>query len=839
MSESIVEGARAERASRQRSLLSLFLVSFFSISFETFLTRYFAVALFSQYSYWIISIAMLGYSVGGVILTLFEGFFQRRRREVMFLVPLALTVFTVLALAALRSNPFNPQEFQSPALWKGQVVYVLLYYLGLFPVFFLSGVFVGLNFLVFYREMGRVYAVDLFGAAAGALAILGLMFLLHPYHLPAAMLVVLFLAFLVTADSYFGGLGSLRSLATVTLVLLGTGSAILWIARISPLSVPDFKPLHPIVNIAGSRVVRSVLSPAGAYLVMDDYTERDDLAMTNDYGKLRIGYPPPSYGIYIDAIRVAPLLKTLPRDLSYVEGSLSHFPYTIRSGARVLLVGTNGGFLPIEGSRSGASGILAVEQRRVLFDLAHGALRRADPQLMDSGNVRVERGTVFSALRRSSGAFDIIEIASDYLAQGDGAGYAFTREAASQCLDSLTPGGILSIPVDISEINVFALKVMKTVMAALEERGVTDPAAHLMAYRTSWTCQILVSNEPFRPSDVTALRAYCSQRSFDTPWYPGIDPAHVYVWNYLPPLTFEPSPAPAGAQPAEDALMQELVSVVKHPARPVSDSRYFDLAPSSLDRPDFYAVSRVGRLRALLANMSLLPQKEVGYLLNVFVLAQSVMLGIVVLLIPLFLPRRTALPRGPAGRIFARTLAYFGALGLGYLFIELAYIQKLSMFLEGATTSFAVTLSSMLVFSGLGSWSSHRLRADPRRALLRSLPVIGAGALFIAFALDPLLLAAVGLPQAVKIIVAIAVVAPFAFAMGRPFPLGNDVLGNRAAHLVPWAWAINGAFSVISTPLASMISTSAGWKVVLVAALVLYLSTGLTLPKMPSMIKKP
>ncbi len=203
----------------------------------------------------------------------------------------------------------------------------------------------------------------------------------------------------------------------------------------------------------------------------------------------------------------------------------------------------------------------------------------------------------------------------------------------------------------------------------------------------------------------------------------------------------------------------------------------------------------------------------------------------IVLMIPVLVRRKAALPRSPTGGIFTRTLLYFGLLGLGYLFIELAYIQKLSMFLGDATTSFAVTLSSMLVFSGLGSWSSHRLRANPRRGLRQSVPVIAAGTLLIAFVLDPLLLAAIALPQALKLLVAVAVVAPFAFAMGRPFPLGNTAVGNTAAHLVPWAWAVNGAFSVISTPLASLISSALGWRVVLVAAFALYLSTLLVFPE--------
>jgi hypothetical protein len=820
---------------RRQALVSLFLISLFSISFETFLTRYFAVALFSQYSYWIISIAMLGYSVSGVVISLFEGFFRRRRAEISFLIPLALIVFTTAAFAMLRLNPFNPLEFQNEALWKGQLVFVLLYYLGLFPVFFFSGIFVGLCFLLFHAEMGRVYAVDLFGAAAGALGILGMMFLLHPYHLPAAMLAVLFLVFLLNAGGSPGGLRSVRSIVTMVVVLAGTGSAILWVARVSPMSIPDFKPLHAILNIAGRTVERSVLSPSGYYLVMDDYTERDDLPMTNDYSRLGIGAPPRSYGIYIDGGRVAPLLKDRLKNPGYFRGSLSYFPYSIRKGPRVLLVGTNGGFQVLESVHAGARQVLAVEQQRVLYNLVSAALKKAAPGLLATGAVELRHGSVFSALRRARGSFDIIEIASDYLAQGGEGGYAFTREALDLSLRSLAPGGVLSIPVDISALNVFALRVLNAARAALIQRGVADPRAYVMAYRTAWTCQILVSNEPFGARDVQALKHYCARRSFDTPYYPGIDPAAVTVWNDLPPIPFDNAPASvvteqstsnapsAQAVPvAQDSLMQEMTSMMKHPSFPVSDSRYFTVAPASLDRPDFYSVSRLSRLSTLLSHISLLPEQEVGYILNVFVLGQAAVLGGIVLVIPLLILRRRNTVRAAGRGIFTRTLLYFGFLGLGFLFIELALIQKLSIFLGGATTSFAVTLSSMLVFSALGSWSSHGLRQNPRRGLLQSVPIIAAGALLIAFALDPLLLAAIGLPEALKLPLAVAFIAPIAFAMGRPFPLGTTATADTAAHLVPWAWAVNGAFSVISTPLASLISTTFGWRMVMAAALVLY-----------------
>jgi hypothetical protein len=810
-------------------MASLFLVSLYSISFETFLTRYFSVALFSQYSYWIISIAMLGYSVSGVLLSLFERFFLGRRALIGLLTPLLLIGFTSLAYFVLRANPFNPQQFQNETLWKRQLLYILLYYAGLFPVFFLAGMFVGLNFLRFYRQIARVYALDLLGAAAGSIIILALMFLLHPYHLPIFMLALLLAVFLLTAHEYFGSLVRPWGAVSALIGLAAAGLSMLYVLASPALSVPEFKPLHAILSIAGRAEEQSVYSPAGCYLVMDDYTERDDIPITSNYKLLRIGGPPRSYGLYIDGERVSPMLKQLPRDLSYLKGSLAYFPYTIRRRPRVLLIGTDGGYKIVETAHSGARRIVALEQQAVPYRLIDASLKKLDPQYRKTFSVELQQGSVFSALRRSRERYDIIEIAAHHLDQDPNARYSFTLEGIELSLRSLAPGGIVSIPVDISELNIFALRMFNTVRSALQAVQVKEPAAYLMLYRTAWTCQILVSNQAFSREDIRALKTYCWRRSFDTPYYPGIVPRSIKVWNDLPPVSFD-NAAVARSESAQDAIMEEVAAVLADPERALRDSRYFDLRPSTLDRPDFYAVSRLSRLPVLLANMSVLPAQEVGYLFNVFVLAQALVLALLVLALPLLVLRRQVRATGPRDRLFTNTVLYFSLLGIAYLFVELALIDKFSFFLESPTTAFAVILSSMLVFSGLGSWSSYRLRQAPYRGLLRSLPVIGLGLAFIAFGLDPVLTAAAGTAQPFKLLLAVAVTAPVSFAMGRFFPLGNTALGTRAANLVPWAWAVNGAFSVVSTPLANILSTSFGWRFVLIGALVMYLATLLAFP---------
>ncbi|MGA2643010.1 MAG: hypothetical protein ABSG21_19170, partial [Spirochaetia bacterium] len=557
--------------------------------------------------------------------------------------------------------------------------------------------------------------------------------------------------------------------------------------------------------------------------------EFDDVSMTNNYGS-GIGSPPRTLGLYRDALRVSSLMRGLPTDSSYLAGSLASFPYTIRPHPRVLLLGTNGGMKIAESAVSGAASGVALEQPGDVFRLVRDRLRIVAPGLQGSSGIRLRGGSAFSLLQGGSERFDLIEMSSDFLSQDSNNAWSFTTEAVETYLGSLSKGGILSIPMDISEFNVYCLKLANTLVAALHLRGISDPGHHVLAYRTAWMCQLLVSNEPFSASDIQALVAWCSDRSFDTPWYPGIDPGSISVWNDLPPISFEQGEVHVSPT-AQDALMIDLVRVFGNDRPLTTEDRFFNLAPSTMDRPDFFSISRLTRIRTLLARLQVLPEREIGYLLNLVVLVQALVLAAIVLLLPLGAGRRAIRQQSGARFLLPKVFFYFAALGFGFFFIELALVKKLSFFLGSSTLAFATVLAGVLVFSGMGSWRAQRFGDKRRRGLVGGLVVIAASILFFIFGLDPLMRAGIGLPLPLRMLIAVLLMAPISMALGRPFALGTSSLAGVSDSLIPWAWAINGAFSVLATPLASILSVTTGWKIVFSLALVMYLSTALSFPE--------
>ena len=173
---------------------------------------------------------------------------------------------------------------------------------------------------------------------------------------------------------------------------------------------------------------------------------------------------------------------------------------------------------------------------------------------------------------------------------------------------------------------------------------------------------------------------------------------------------------------------------------------------------------------------------------------------------------------------------YFLLIGFAFLFVEIAFIHRFSLFLGHPLVAISVTLAGFLVSAGLGSGISKRVAARwPEEAIILAVAaIVSLGAIY-AILLPPLFGGLMGLPLSAKIAVAVGLLAPLGFVMGLPFPLGLARVSDCAPRLVPWAWGINGCASVVAAVLASLLAMHIGFTTVLVLALALYTATPLLL----------
>jgi hypothetical protein len=213
---------------------------------------------------------------------------------------------------------------------------------------------------------------------------------------------------------------------------------------------------------------------------------------------------------------------------------------------------------------------------------------------------------------------------------------------------------------------------------------------------------------------------------------------------------------------------------------------------------------------------------------NLAVLAQAVVIAAIVLLVPLAAPGRIRVSRSGV----LRSVVYFPALALGFLFIEIYLIEKGSFWLGDRTNGFAMVLTGMLIFSGLGSLCSPWFESRPRQGMALAAGVVLVWCAAVMLLLEPAMLDTLDWPFAVRAALLLGTIAPVSVALGLPFPLGLNRAGTGG--FLPWAWGLNGAFSVVATPLAKLIAREAGFSRVLLCAAILY---GIALVAFPALRK--
>jgi len=271
-------------------------------------------------------------------------------------------------------------------------------------------------------------------------------------------------------------------------------------------------------------------------------------------------------------------------------------------------------------------------------------------------------------------------------------------------------------------------------------------------------------------------------------------------------------------------LYDGTVALLGDDASEFFDRYKFYIAPATDDRPYFFPFLKWSALPEFLGlvrrgGAGLI---EWGYLVLVATLMQASIAGAILILLPLVLIKRRW-PRGTSGRMGG----YFFLLGLAFLFIEIAFIQKFILFLSHPLYSVAIVLSSFLVFAGIGSAYSVRLAQQVRQRRYSPVAVVVAGisttALLYLLLLPVLFRELIGLADGIKMMLSTLLIAPLAFFMGMPFPIGLSRLAAGAPDYIPWAWGINGFASVISASLATLLAIEFGFTIVLLLAIGLYL----------------
>ncbi|MGB9775344.1 MAG: hypothetical protein ACPL7C_02180 [Anaerolineae bacterium] len=812
-----------------RFLPALFLLSAATLALEVNLTRLFSVAQFYHFAFMTVSLALLGFGASGTFLSLAGGRI-RHPEHALALLAWGFALSAVGSYGLTQALPFDSfRVARNPRQWG----ILALHYVALSLPFFCAGAATGLLLSLQRGRVGRTYAANLTGSALGCLLAVTL-----PSHTGAEGMVLLAAA--------LGGLSALlfsRPGRMGTLLQLGVAGGLLLSAFRPPpvleIRLSPYKGLSYALRYPDSRL----LFRGWNGISRVDVVESSLIRSLPGQGIACRGQPPPQRALFVDGDDLSPITHVAdPAELApLTDCLLTALPYRLRPGARALVLEPRGGWDLWVALAEGARSVTAVEPNPLVVAAvrAQGAWA-GNPYDRPGVSPVMEDGRAF--LARAGPQYDVILMAlpAPYHPVTSGAyslaeNYRYTVEGFVAAMRRLADGGLLAAvrwaqSPPSEEVRAFALAV-----EAVARTG-GDPARSLVALRSYNQVLILARRGPFTPPELAAIRAFAAARSLDLVYAPDIRPEEANRYNVMP--TPEHYLAFVGLMRAEDR------------ARWLADYP-FDVSPPTDDRPFFGHFFRWRQVPEVLAMAGHVwqPFGGAGYLVVLALLGIAVVAAAGLILLPLAgrkprrgqprrgkacpcpigQPRRgkacpcpIGQPQGPRPEGLPLQLAPFGFLGLAFMLVEIPLLQRFILFLGHPAYAMAGVLGALLFFSGLGSLLSARV--SPRRALNGVVGVVVLYGLGMPLLSGPLL----GLPFWARAAVAALGLAPLGVTMGMPFPRLLEALQERAPALVPWAWGVNGALSVVASVLAALMALSWGFRAVLLAGAAAYLGARLT-----------
>ena len=757
----------------------------------------------------IISLALLGYGVSGTFLTLIKHHISAHFNVLYILNAILFSIATIGCFSIAQHTPFNGLEL----IWNPRQIgwLILIYLLLALPFFFAANCF-GLAFVQFQKHIHRIYHWDLIGAGLGALIIIALLFLFKPeICLRLIAILGLIAALLPTLDKAKRGLWLIRRPALIAAAIL----VLIWPSDWLKPNISEFKGLVTTLQIIGTELVQESFSPLGLLSVVQShripFRHAPGLSLTTQTE------PPPQIAIFTDADGMTAITRFDGRieNLSYLDDQTSAAAYHLLTNPNVLIIGAGGGSDVLQALYHRVSSIDALELNPQMVELVRDDFGDYAGNIYRHPNVKIHIGDARGYLAASKRSHDLIQVSlvDSFASSGAGThalseGYLYTVEALQEYYDHLDDQGLIAITRWLKLPPRDSLKLFATAIEALNRTGVSQPGRQLALIRSWQTSTLLIKKGVFTQVEIERLRNFSEQRSFDIAYIPGISRREANRYNILDqPYLFEGSTA-----------------LLSDESKAYIEDYKFNLQPATDDRPYYFHFFKWRLLPELIAlrDQGSLVLLDSGYLILTATLTQAIPISIVLILIPLLALRKgrvSSAKHWPAG-------LYFLFLGLAFLFVEIAFIQRLILFVSHPLYSAALVLSGFLVFAGLGSGYSARLEqwARPFNRSAIDLAVLGIVALSLIhlLVLPPLLSEAMAYSMPIKSLIAIVSIAPLAFCMGMPFPLGLTRLARQSPEFIPWAWGINGCASVLSALLATLIAIHFGFQIVIVLAIVLY-----------------
>ncbi|HEX2114546.1 MAG TPA: hypothetical protein VHM01_09095 [Alphaproteobacteria bacterium] len=662
--------------------------------------------------------------------------------------------------------------------------------------FFFSGVVVSLSLTRSPFPVSQVYAIDLIGASVGCLAVL---MVLDTFDAVSSIFATAAIA--AAAAGCFRA--SAPGAATRGATMLDRVLAKPW-----PLCAPLM-----VAAVANGATMRGIQP----LVVKNTVDRRENLSFEqwNSHSRIQasriyVGQPllwGPSSVMPAD-IKVPQRRLDIDGDAAtrmfrfdgntdnarFLAYDVTNLAYEIRNTGRSAVIGVGGGRDILSAWTFGFRDITGVELNPIFIDL----LTR-HPEFRDFAGLASLPGIRFfvdearSWFARSNESFDTIQMSmiDTWAATGAGAfslseNGLYTVEGWQHFLNRLAPTGIFTVSrwYSADEVNETG-RMISLAVRSLLEIGIREPSQHIFLATSGNLATLILSRAPLTAAELSTLQKASAERKFQVLLSPG--------------------------RPAASPLLAAITSsVTAAELERATSGHLLDLSPPTDDRPFFFNQLPLTRAHKALS-AEILEKTGVlsGNIIASATLLLIIVLATVLVLATIVVPMRPAI-RESEPRLVTAGTAYFVLIGLGFMFVEIGLLQRLSVFLGHPIYSLSIVLFSIILFTGLGSFASGHVALDQPARFATWAALLAAYVFALPLLLPPLVQAFAGAGTLLRASLAVLLIAPGAFLMGFGFPNGMHLVMRRDTKPTPWFWGINGAAGVLGSAIAVAISITFG-----------------------------
>ena len=789
----------ATRSWVARRYLAVMFASLSVLALEVIFTRIFSIMIWYHFAYLVIGVALLGGGAAGAYLALQHWDAAALSGRIGKLA-VAFSLSILVNLLVISVVQFDPLQLSRLGLVR-TVVGLAIYFASMFAIFLLGGLLLAGAFSLWSHDSHRLYFADLLGASASTL---GVSWLVQTLGGPGAIACVALLA--LAGGLLFGVRLSARARWLMPVIALGEVALLLFITLVKPIQLPvpqskEYGVALSMLGVSGPEYTR--WNPVGRVDVLPviSFNPQTYWLVIGGVSSTFTPAPHQMHFVTSDGTSIT-ALHEFHGDLTpylFLDHTLVSAPYQLAADhPQVLNIGVGGGVDILLARLHQAQHITAVELNSDVAALLTGPYADFTGHLADDPHTQIVVAEGRSYLTRSTQRYDIIQgIGVDNFAALSGGAYVlsesylYTVEAMQSALSHLAPQGVFSWTRLVNNPPRESLRLAGLAAEALRRQGVTDPATHIaiVANEAGDTATLLVSPSPMAPAAVQRLRDWAAANHFQLLQdpYQRLNTVYADYLNAADPRAFEAAYA-------------------------------FNIAPTTDDNPFFYNYFKWQNLQIVRNDTGDINTRlPIGNFILLTMLAFALVAAVIFIAAPLARYRRRGLALPQARPM----LLYFSLLGLGYIFVEVVLIQRFTLFIGYPTRAITTTIFSLLLFSAVGSLAARRLCQTSRQ--LRIVLLAAAAAILVyVVGLPWLLPALLPLPDQARTLLSVVIIAPLGFLMGMPFPTGLRQLSAGAQGLVPWAWGVNGVFSVIGSVLVILIGMAAGFSLSLTAAALFY-----------------